>query len=58
MSILLYVALFTSVAVLANVWPTGHFDQKGCDHFGYGCFGLVATWFVAILGVAILDHFD
>ena len=21
-----------SVAVLANVWPTGQFDQKGCDH--------------------------
>ena len=21
-----------SVAVLANVWLTGQFDQKGCDH--------------------------
>ena len=34
MAILLYVAPLTkiSVAVLANVWPTGQFDQKGCDH--------------------------
>ena len=22
-----------SVAVLPNVWLTGQFDQKGCDHF-------------------------
>ena len=21
-----------NVAVLANLWPTGQFDQKGCDH--------------------------
>ena len=49
-----------SVAVLDNVWPTGHFDRKACDHFGYGCFGLVATGFMAILGVAIWEwnYFD
>ena len=34
MAILLYVAPLTKIvwAILANVWPTGQFDQKGCDH--------------------------